>query len=225
MKKILGEFKTFITRGNVVDMAVGVTVGSAFTAIVNGLTNFVLKPIINWVILALLQAFDVEGGLSTVYIYLHKEEVDGEIIKNLLENSEALPTEYIPFGDGKYFDLTQSIYIDCGAFINAILNFLIIAVVLFAIVKTINTIRENAEKFKAFGASKKQFYIELRNAGINPTDKAAVDAYVAAKEKAAAEKAEAEAAEAAEKARLERLENPTTEDLLKDIRELLKEKK
>ena len=220
MKKILGEFKTFITRGNVVDMAVGVTVGSAFTAIVNGLTNFVLKPIINWVILMLLNAFGVEGGLSAVYIYLHKAYIPAADLPNI---DTSLP-EYIKDGE-KYFDLTQSIYIDWGAFINAILNFLIIAVVLFAIVKTINTIRENAEKFQAYGASKKQFYAELKAAGIKPTDKAAVAAYMAEKEKAAAEKAEAEAAAAAEKARLERLENPTTEDLLKDIRELLKEKK
>ena len=41
MKKFFAEFKTFITRGNVVDMAVGVIVGSAFTAIVNGLSNFI----------------------------------------------------------------------------------------------------------------------------------------------------------------------------------------
>ena len=47
MKKIAGEFKKFIMRGNVVDMAVGVIVGGAFTAVVNGLSNFVLKPIIN----------------------------------------------------------------------------------------------------------------------------------------------------------------------------------
>ena len=47
MKKFFEEFKKFITRGNVVDMAVGVIVGSSFTAIVNGLSNFILKPIIN----------------------------------------------------------------------------------------------------------------------------------------------------------------------------------
>ena len=39
MKKIIGEFKTFITRGNVLDMAVGVIVGGAFTGVVNGLSN------------------------------------------------------------------------------------------------------------------------------------------------------------------------------------------
>ena len=50
MKNFFGEFKKFITRGNVVDMAVGVIVGGAFTAIVNGLSNYVLKPIINWLL-------------------------------------------------------------------------------------------------------------------------------------------------------------------------------
>ena len=48
MKKFFKEFKTFITRGNVLDMAVGVIVGGAFTAIVNALSNNILKPVINW---------------------------------------------------------------------------------------------------------------------------------------------------------------------------------
>ncbi|MBO5714630.1 MAG: MscL family protein [Clostridia bacterium] len=50
MKKFFGEFKKFITRGNVLDMSVGVIVGGAFTGIVNGLSNYVLKPIINWLL-------------------------------------------------------------------------------------------------------------------------------------------------------------------------------
>ena len=209
MKKILGEFKKFITRGNVVDMAVGVTVGGAFTAIVNGLTNFVLKPIVNWFLLLLIPG---DAGLSNIYTFLKPVYAEAGSTTAINHN-------------GKMIELSQSIYIDWGSFINAILNFLIIAVVLFAIVKIINTVRENAEKFQAYGASKKQFIIELKAAGVKPRDKAAVAAYLEAKEKAAAEKAAAEAAEAAEKARLERLENPTTEDLLKDIRELLKERK
>ena len=49
-KSFVAEFKTFILRGNIVDMAVGVIVGGAFTAVVNGLSNFVLKPIINWIL-------------------------------------------------------------------------------------------------------------------------------------------------------------------------------
>ena len=64
MKKFFAEFKKFITRGNVLDMAVGVIVGGAFTAIVNGLSNFVLKPIINWV-LALILGKDALSELFT----------------------------------------------------------------------------------------------------------------------------------------------------------------
>ena len=54
MKKFFGEFKKFITRGNVLDMAVGVIVGGAFTAIVNGLSNNVLKPVINYLLAIML---------------------------------------------------------------------------------------------------------------------------------------------------------------------------
>ena len=61
MKKFFEEFKKFIMRGNVVDMAVGVVVGSSFTAIVNGMTNYILKPIVNW-LLALI--FSVKMNVS-----------------------------------------------------------------------------------------------------------------------------------------------------------------
>lgn len=44
------EFKEFITRGNILDMAVGIIVGGAFTAIVNALCNNILKPIVNWIL-------------------------------------------------------------------------------------------------------------------------------------------------------------------------------
>ena len=54
IKQFFAEFKKFITRGNVLDMAVGVIVGGAFTAIVNGLSNNVLKPLINWLLALIL---------------------------------------------------------------------------------------------------------------------------------------------------------------------------
>ena len=50
MRKFFQEFRKFISRGNVVDLAVGVIIGSAFTAIVTALSNNILKPIINWVL-------------------------------------------------------------------------------------------------------------------------------------------------------------------------------
>ena len=127
MKKFFKEFKTFITRGNVLDMAVGVIVGGAFTAIVNALSNNILKPVINWV-LALIFGQD---SLSNIYTYLKKV-----YIKDALGNAT---TE---------IDLTQSIYIDWGSFINAIINFIIIAFVLFCIVKAINKIQEQTNEAK-----------------------------------------------------------------------------
>ena len=48
MKKFFKEFKTFISRGNIVDMAVGVIIGGAFTAIVTALTQQIFQPLVNW---------------------------------------------------------------------------------------------------------------------------------------------------------------------------------
>ena len=186
------EFKKFITRGNVVDMSVGVIVGGAFTAIVNGMGNYILKPIVNW-LLALVFGAD---SLSGIYTYLTKVE------KDVLDEAGAII--------GKEIDLAQSIYIDWGAFINAVLNFFITALVLFTIVKLINKFREEQS--------------ELAGNGVKVTDKEAVKAYYAEKQRLADEAAAAEAAAAAEKARLDREANPTTEDLLKLILTELKSK-
>ena len=198
MKKFFGEFKKFITRGNIVDMAVGVTVGSAFTAIVNGLTNNILKPLINWVLATILGA----NSLSEVYT----------VLKPVYDETGLI-------------DLTQSIYIDWGAFINAIINFLIIAFVLFIIVKTFNHIKESQDKLEEAikkGKPTKEERKQMKAEGVNLFNKEEVKAWLDKKaENEAKAKAEEEAA-AAEAARLERLANPTTEDLLKEILATLK---
>ena len=121
IKKFFGEFKKFITRGNVLDMAVGVIVGGAFTAIVNGLSNFILKPLINWLIAVLIG----EEGLSGAITML----------------SPA-------YDDAGALVLADSIYIDWGSFISAIINFLLIAFVLFSIVKIMNGIAEAREQME-----------------------------------------------------------------------------
>ena len=194
MKKFFGEFKKFITRGNIVDMAVGVIVGSSFTAIVNALSNNILKPIINW-LLAIILGKDALTELYTPLKAVYKE-VDGNQV----------------------LDLENSIYIDWGAFILAIINFLIVAFVLFCIVKFINKIRENADELdKKAKKITKEDRKAMKAQGIKPRDIEAVKAYFEAKEAAAAAlKAEAEAAEKA-KQEADRLANPTTEDLLKAI--------
>jgi len=213
MKKFFAEFKKFITRGNVLDMAVGVIVGSSFTAIVNALSNNILKPIINW-LLALIFGTD---SLSEVYTFLKRVDMTQEILD---DTGAVIGTEIVP-------DLTQSIFIDWGAFINAILNFFLIALVLFCIVKFFNKLREGNDELKK-KLTKDQITKEDRKAmkvqGIKRSDKVAVKAYFDAKaQKEADEKAAAEAA-AAEKARLDREANPTTEDLLKKILATLQEK-
>lgn len=200
MKKFFGEFKKFITRGNVLDMAVGVIVGGAFTAIVNGVSNFILKPLINWVLALILGG----EGLSGAITFLSKGyTAEGAI------------------------DLANSIYIDWGAFISAVINFFLIAFVLFTIVKIMNEIKENNEELKEKLKKKrlsKEVKKELKAKGIKRSDKKAVQAYLAEKQAEADKKAEQEKLEAEEKARQERLANPTTEDLLKKLIEIIEKK-
>ncbi|MBR2871084.1 MAG: large conductance mechanosensitive channel protein MscL [Clostridia bacterium] len=200
MKKFFGEFKKFITRGNVLDMAVGVIVGGAFTGIVNGLSNYILKPLIN----------------ALLAVILGSEGLDGAVT--------MLSAAYTETGA---IDLAKSIYIDWGAFISAVINFFLIAITLFTIVKVINSVREKneelANKIKKLKLTKEQKK-ELKAKGISRFDKDAVKAYL--DEKEAEKKAQEEQAklEADEKAKLEREQNPTVEDLLKQIKEILQAK-
>lgn len=196
MKKFFEEFKKFITRGNVIDMAVGVTVGGAFTAIVNALSNSIIKPFINWLIAVLVGA----DTLSSSFTFL----------KKVTDEAGAV-------------DPTQSIYIDWGAFINAIINFFIIAFVLFCIVKAINTITETQKAMTSKLLENVISYAdkkEMKARGIKLRDKEAVKAYFDEK----AKEAEANRLAEEEQARKEKEENPTTEELLKQIRDILKEK-
>lgn len=186
MKKFFIEFKTFITRGNVLDMAVGVIVGGAFTAIVNALGNNILKPVINF-LLALIFGKD---SLSELFTFLKRVEVDGVV------------------------DLTQSIYIDWGSFINAIINFLIIAFVLFCLVKALNAVAEAQKKMLGDMDTQRVAYKKYRKEGL--TRKEAKARYLA--ELAAAE-------EAAKKQAEEEKANEVTDlKLLAEIRDLLKQK-
>lgn len=199
MKKFFAEFKKFITRGNIVDMSVGVIVGGAFTAIVNGLSNFVLKPIINWV-LALLLGKD---ALSDIYTYLKPVYVD------------EIGADGVATGN-QVIDLAQSIYIDWGAFINAIINFLLIAFVLFTIVKIINKVSDAQKKANDLKAR-----IEFKQSkGMSLSKKERL--FLKAEEEAA-RKAEEERI-AAEEAAKNAPKVVTTEDLLTEIRDLLKNK-
>ena len=195
MKKFFEEFKKFITRGNIVDMSVGVIVGGAFTAIVNGLGNYILKPIINWFIALILGTNSLEG----IYTYLKRTPILDEA---------GLPTNQV--------DLANSIYIDWGAFINAIINFLLIAFVLFTIVKIINKVSDAQKKANDLKAR-----IEFKQSkGLSLSKKERL--FLKAEEEAA-RKAEEERI-AAEEAAKNAPKPVTTEDLLTEIRDLLRNK-
>ena len=102
MKKFIKEFKDFINKGNVMDLAVAVIIGGAFTAIVTSLTDNIINPLISMI-----------GG---------SPEVKGMAIT------------------------FNGATVDFGAFISAIINFLIVALVVFALVKALNKAQAAGEK-------------------------------------------------------------------------------
>lgn len=195
--KLLKEFKAFITKGNVVDLAVGMIIGAAFTAIVTALVNNIFKPLINAIPMGDLQ------GLITMLV---------------AKNAEGLTAaECAQKGVEFVVDMTKSVYIDWGAFIMAIINFLITALVLFAMVKLINMVRGGFT-----GLRRDTKFLE----SLTPEEKATIKGKFATKKELRAIKAardaaaERAAAEAAAKAEAEKPE--TTDDLLREIRDLLK---
>ncbi len=196
MKKFFEEFKKFIARGNVMDMAVGTIIGSAFTAIVTALSSGILKPIINMVI------YYACGGdsdaLDKMYTILVRRETVDE-------------------AGNKVLDLTNSIYIDWGAFISAIINFLLVALVLFLIIRAFNNVKEASQGINntLIRAEQKQ----AKGLKLTKKEQKAIDAENARLE------AEKKAKEEAEiKAREEANKLSTTDQLLSEIKELLSQK-
>ncbi len=121
MKGFFGEFKKFIMRGNVIDLAVGVIIGGAFQAIVTSLVNDIIMPLI---------------GLATNGIdFVNKYIALGDIPADL----GAQPT----LAQLKDAGIAVIAY---GSFINAVINFIIMAFVIFCIVRTINKVAEKASK-------------------------------------------------------------------------------
>ncbi|MCR5502663.1 MAG: large conductance mechanosensitive channel protein MscL [Lachnospiraceae bacterium] len=101
-KGLIGEFKEFISKGSVLDMAVGVIIGGAFTAIITSLVDDIFMPLISL----------ITGGID-------------------------FTTLCVTFGSGE-----NAATLNYGAFIAAIINFLLIALVLFLVIKGINKFRK-----------------------------------------------------------------------------------
>lgn len=121
MKKFFSEFKTFISRGNVVDMAVGVIVGGAFGKISTSLVNDVIMPAVSMLM----------GGVDfTAWKIVLKEAV----------------TEV--GADGAVVETAAEVAIKYGSLIAVIVDFLIIAFSVFCMVKLINGMKAKAEALK-----------------------------------------------------------------------------
>ncbi len=194
------EFKDFITRGNILDMAVGVIIGGAFSAIVTALTNKIIKPLVDWIVW--LATGGKEPGL---YTFLHK----------VMTYTPELDAAGKETGDlVQVVDFTNSIYIDWGVFIMAIIDFLLIALVLFIIIKTVMSMQKMREEFKNADTReiKARAKVVAKEKGISKAE-----ALEVVKAEIEAKKAEEEAAAAANAAP----PAPTTEELLTQIRDLL----
>lgn len=117
MKKIIAEFKEFISRGNVMDMAIGVIIATAFGKITTSLVNDVLMPLICWLVGA--------RDMSALNLLVRPEVLNdaGEVVQ-------------------------ESITIGFGTLLGTVIDFILVALVVFAIVKAANMARARLEKQK-----------------------------------------------------------------------------
>lgn len=197
MKKFFQEFKAFISKGNVFDMAVGLIIATAFNKIVSSLVNDIIMPLVTWGTGA--------ASLADLSLPLRWEIVDG--VKTV-----TLSWAY-------------------GNFIQTIIDFLIIAFSVFMMVKVVNTSRKKLEELNNMivAESKKERRLEKKKIKQKAKEenrpfKVVWNEYLEEKKKQAEEQAKQLEIEKAEKAKQDRIDNPTQEDLLKEIRDLLKEK-
>mgnify|MGYP000123006811 CR=1 FL=1 len=121
IKGVLSEFRSFAVKGNVIDLAVGIIIGAAFSKIVNSLVTDIVMPVVNIIL----------GGsadFSNKFIVLSK------------------PAEYT--GPETYADLSEAgaVLFAWGNFVTILLNFVLLAFVIFWMVKAVSTARKRFEK-------------------------------------------------------------------------------
>lgn len=191
IKQLLQDFKKFISRGNVVDMAVAVIIGGAFNAIVTSLTNNIIKPLINWVIAMAV------GGDSVGLITMLKPVYTTSVAEDGVTVTKAI-------------DMTNSIYIDWGTFIMKIIDFLLIALVLFIIIKVFMGLQNARNGLTSAEAKtdRKRIAEIKKEKGVSY-------------KQAMAQLEEEKAAAAEEAAKNAPAPAPTTDELLIQIRDLL----
>lgn len=136
---MLGEFKAFIARGNVLDLAVGVIIGAAFGKIVTSLTEDIIMPIVGF----------VTGGLDFSSKFIVLGDVPAGYAGSLTDYAELKKAGVAMLG--------------YGSFITAIINFLIMAFVIFLIVRQANKLTAKPAEAPA-GPSEVDLLTEIRDA-------------------------------------------------------------
>ncbi len=116
MKKMFAEFKAFISRGNVLDMAIGVIIASAFGKITTSLVNDVLLPFISLIFGA--------RDMTALNLVVREAVMEGDVV------------------------VKEAITIGFGTLVGTIVDFILVALVVFAIVKAFNKAHEVAEAKK-----------------------------------------------------------------------------
>ena len=198
MKKFFKEFKEFISKGNVFDMAVGLIIATAFNKIVSSLVNDILMPLVTW----------ATGAAS------------------LADLSVVLKETVKP--DGTVTLLTWKY----GNFLQTVIDFLIIAMSVFIMVKVVNSSRKKLQDLEKLvsielKADRKADRKRVRKLAKeqNRSFKEVWKEYEEEKARQLEEKAKLEAEEKARKEAEEKLNNPTEQELLKQILATLKEDK
>ncbi len=198
MKKFFKEFKAFISKGNVFDLAVGMIIATAFNKIVSSMVNDLIMPLITWATGA--------ASLKDLSLPLRWEVVDG--VTNV-----TLSWNY-------------------GTFLQYVIDFLIIAFSVFLMVKVVNTSRKALKEVGEVieKQSKKEYKEERKAIKLKAQQegrkfKEVWAEYQAEKKAKAEEKAKADAEAKALADAEYKKNNPTQEELLKEIRDLLRQQK
>ncbi len=134
---ILKEFRDFAVKGNVVDMAVGIVIGAAFTAIVQSLVKDVITPPIGYIL--------GNVDFSNIYLTLKEGKVAG------------------PYASLKAAQDAGAVTLNVGLFINALISFTIVAFALFIVVKAINKLKKKQEAAPAKPTKDQELLTEIRD--------------------------------------------------------------
>lgn len=131
--KFVQEFKQFISRGNVIDLAVGIIIGAAFTSIVNSLVTDIIMPPIGMLM----------GGIDFKDYFINLSDGDYSSLKAAKDAGAAT--------------------INYGIFLNQLLNFLIVSFAVFILVKQVNRFKKEQEAAPSAPTKSEQLLTEIRD--------------------------------------------------------------